>query len=195
VTLHSPERRAGRSKLGPILEWAVIILCSLAIAFGLIAVLSGFFAAQDQAGVSGSGTVPGLTFRDVGHVHLAPGAPHPAYSSSPPTSGAHVPLPVTADESELNNDQLLEALELGDVVLMYGSATPPPGLRSLADSVGGPFSSALAASGEAVILARRPGITGVTGLAWTHLVRVAGASDPLLRAFAQYWLGRGAPGR
>ena len=194
MTLDTP-RRTRRFKLTGVLEWTAIIVASLAVAFGAIALLSGFFAGRDSAGVSGSGTVPGLTFRDLGHAHLIPGQPHPAYDSSPPTSGAHVPEGITADGLEPNNDQLLEALELGDVVLMYGTPTPPPGLRALADSVAGPFSAPLEASGEAVILARRPRIAGIVGLAWTRLVQVQSVRDPLLRAFAQYWLGRGAPRR
>jgi hypothetical protein len=191
----TPVRRSRRAKLRSALEWTAIVVASLAIAFGAIALLSGFFAGRDAAGVSGGGTVPGLTFPDLGHVHLTAGQPHPAYDSNPPTSGAHVPEPVTADGQAINNDQLLEALELGDVVFMYGSPAPPAGLRALADSLAGPFSPSLAASGEAVILARRPRIAGVVGLAWTRLLKVARVDDPLLRSFGQYWLGRGAPGR
>jgi hypothetical protein len=183
-----------QARLGPVLEWAAIVLASLAVAFGAIALLSGFFAGRDQAGVSGAGTVPGLTFRDLGDAHLTPGQPHPAYDSNPPTSGAHLPEPVTADRRELNDNQLLQALALGDVVLMYGTRSPPSGLRALADGVSGPFSRSLAASGEAVILARRSGVAGIIGLAWTHAVQVYRVGDPLLRQFAQYWLGRGAPG-
>jgi hypothetical protein len=188
------EARARRSRFGPVLEWSAIILASLGIAFGLIALLSGFFAGRDQAGVSGSGTVPGATFRDLGDAALSPGQPRPAYDSNPPTSGAHLAEAVTADGLELNDDQVLQALALGNVVLFYSSASPPPGLEALANSVAGSFSPSLAASGEAVILARRPGIPGVVAAAWTHLVQVSRVDDPLLRAFAQYWLGRGAPG-
>jgi hypothetical protein len=188
------EPRTRQPKLGRVLEWTAIILVALGIAFGAIALLSGFFAGRDQAGVSGGGTVPGATFRDLGDANLSPGQPHPAYDSNPPTSGAHVPQAVTANGLELNDNQLLQALALGNVVLLYGSASPPPGLQALADSVAGPFSPSLATSGEAVILARRPGIPGVVAAAWTHLVQVSRVDDPLLRAFSQYWLGRGAPG-
>jgi hypothetical protein len=76
---------------------------------------------------------------------------------------------------------------------MYGTRTPPPGLAAVAGAVAPPFTTALAASGQAVILAYRPGTAGVTGLAWAHMLRVASPGDPALRVFAQYWLGRGAP--
>ncbi len=188
-------RSPRRVTLKVTLEWAAIVIISLAVAFGAIALLSGFFTGRDQAGVSGGDIGPGAAFPDLGHAHLTPGQPHPRYNSNPPTSGAHVPEPVTANRTELNDDQLLEALELGDVVIAYGSPSPPPALTSLTESLGTPFTPALAASGAAVILDHRPGTAGIAALAWAHMARVATATDPLLRQFVQYWLARGAPGR
>ncbi len=182
-------------KLTTALERLAIVVASLALSIGLIAALSGFFAGRDQAGVSGASAPAGQQFRDLGHALLKPGARHPAYDSDPPTSGAHVPQPVRRDEAKLNDDQLLQALEAGDVVIMYGSRTPPPGLPRLARAVTEPFTPALAAAGQAVILARRPGTAGLIGLAWAHMLRVGAPENPLLRQFAYYWLGRGAPGR
>ena len=188
--------RMGRDRVIRLLEWLAIVVVSLAIAIAVIAVLSGgLLAGRDEPGVSGAGNVVGEQFRDLGHAHLRPGETAPAYDSDPPTSGAHVPVPVQRDEAEITDDQLLQALEVGDVVIMYGSRTPPAGLKALAGDVGAPFSPALAAAGQAVILARRPGTTGLIGLAWTHMLRVSTANDPPLRTFAQAWLGRGAPGR
>jgi Protein of unknown function (DUF3105) len=186
----------GRDRVIRLLEWSAIVAVSLAIAVGVIAVLSGgLLAGRDQPGVSGAANVVGEQFRDLGHAHLRPGESAPAYDSDPPTSGAHVPAPIQRDEAQISDDQLLQALELGDVVIMYGSRAPPAGLKALAGDVGAPFSPALAAAGQAVIIARRPGTTGLIGLAWTHLLRVSTSDDPPLRTFAQAWLGRGAPGR
>jgi hypothetical protein len=181
-----------------VLERVAIVVASLALSFGLIAVLSGFFAGRDQAGVSGTPgtpTGPGSAFPDLGHAHLKPGASDPAYDSDPPTSGAHVPEPITRDEARIDNNQLLQALEVGDVVLMYPTRKPPAGLRALARAEASPFTPALAAAGQAVILAQRPGVEGVVGLAWAHAASVRTASDPRLAAFVQFWLGRGAPDR
>jgi hypothetical protein len=178
-----------------VLERLAIAVASLVLSVGLIAVLSGFFAGRDQAGVGGSATAVGLQFRDLGHAHLSPGELHPVYDSDPPTSGAHVPEAVVRDNATLNNDQLLEALESGDVVILYGTLAPPPGLQQLAQSVAGPFTPTLAAVGQAVILGRRPGTAGLIALAWTHLLRVSTPGDPSLRQFAQQLLGRGATGR
>jgi Protein of unknown function (DUF3105) len=176
------------------LERVAIVVASLALSFGLIALLSGFFAGRDQAGVSITRTGPGSAFPDLGAAQLKPGDKRPEYDSNPPTSGAHFPKPVTQDEAKLDDDQLLQALESGNVVFMYGTRKPPPGLRALALRLASPFTPALAAAGQAVILARRPGTAGVDGLAWAHAVSVRDPSDPLLAQFAQFWLGRGAPG-
>jgi hypothetical protein len=115
------------------LERVAIVVASLALSFGLIAVLSGFFAGRDQAGVAITKTGPGSAFPDLGAGHLKPGDKRPEYDSDPPTSGAHIPEPVIRDEAELNDDQLLSALEAGNVVFMYGTKKPPPGLRELAN--------------------------------------------------------------
>jgi len=176
-------------------EWVAIVGVSLAIAAGAIALLSGYFAGNDTPGVTGSSSGPGIAVKDMGDAHLRPGESHPRYSSNPPTSGPHVPVRVRKDRVVLSANQLLEALELGDVVLVYGSPAPPAGLEGVARANASPFTPALAASGQSVILARRPGTQGVVGLAWAHLIRVATPAAPSLRQFVQYWLGRGAPSR
>jgi hypothetical protein len=176
------------------LERGAIVLASFALSIGLIALMSGSFAGHDPAGVAGAASGPGQAFRDLGHASLLPGQARPAYDSSPPTSGAHVPQPVPSDGAPLDDDQLLQSLQTGNVVLMYGTRTAPPGLGALARAVAPPFSPYLAAAGQAVILARRTGTSGVIGLAWSHMIRVGAPGDPLLRAFASFWLGRGAPG-
>lgn len=175
------------------LERAAIALASLALAFGLIALLSGFFNSHDQGSLSGQASSPGQNFPDQGNVALPPGELRPPYDSDPPTSGPHIPVQVTRDEVPLSNDQLLTALAEGDVVMMYGGTAPPPPLLSLANSLGGKVTPALIAAGQAVILAPRLGTSGVIALAWTHMLRVTRASDPRLREFAGVWLGRGAP--
>jgi hypothetical protein len=182
-------------RVARVLERIVIVVVALAIAVGIIAVLSGgLLAGRDNPGVSDQRASVGVKYRDQGHAHLAPGSLHPVYNTNPPTSGAHVPEPVLHDDSVLNDDQLLQALETGNVVFMYGTPKPPPGLPQLASQVAGPFSPALAASGQAVILARRPRLRGLIGLAWTRAISVASVSDPRLRGFAELWLGKGAPG-
>ncbi|HTU86203.1 MAG TPA: DUF3105 domain-containing protein [Solirubrobacteraceae bacterium] len=189
-------RRAtrGGGRVVRVVEVLAIALASLALSIGLIVVVSGFFVNRDQAGVSGTGGGPGQAFADLGDGVLRPGQSRPAYNSNPPTSGPHVPVAVTRDAAPLSDDQLLQALEVGDVVIFYGTRQPPAAVRQLALSVAPPFTPALAAVGETVIIAPRSGTTGLVAAAWTHLLHVTGPADPQLRQFMDYWLGRGAPG-
>jgi hypothetical protein len=176
-----------------LLERIGIVVASLVISIGVIAVLSGgLLAGRDNPGITGPTDQLGAQFRDQGNAHLAPGAPLPRYDSEPPTSGPHVPVPITRNEAQISDNQLLQALSEGDVVIMYGTPKPPPGLRALADSIASPFTPALAAAGQGVILARRTGTNGLIGLAWTRLVHVRTLDDPSLRSFVIFWLGRGA---
>jgi hypothetical protein len=178
--------------MGRWFERAGIVIVAVALAVGVIALLSGGLAGgRDDPGVAVKpGVGPGIAYRDQGTRHLIAGQSHPAYDSNPPTSGPHVPTPVTANDAVLTNDQLLQALEVGDVVFMYSTPKPPHGLQAVADSVAPRFSTPLAAHGQTVILARRQGLPTITALAWRHIMRSNNAGQ--LRAFAQYWLGKGA---
>jgi hypothetical protein len=180
-----------------LIERLLVVVAAVAVAVAVIAILSGgLLAGHDTPGVSaGAASGPGVAFPDQGDAHLQAGQPHPRYDSDPPTSGAHAAASIDRDATQLTDDQLLQALSLGDVVLMYGSRKPPPGLTDVAREIAPVFSHALAATGQAVVLARRPGTAGVLGLAWAHMVHVRSPTDPTLRSFAQYWLGRGAPRR
>ncbi len=184
----------GESRLVRVVERIAIGVASLVLSIGLILLLSGYFAGRDQAAVSGGTSGPGQAFSDLGHATLSPGQPRPSYNSDPPTSGPHVPEAVVGDGATLNDDQLLQALQLGNIVIVYGTKQPPPGLAKFASTAAPPFTSALAATGDAVILARRPGTAGLVALAWTHLLRVNSPSDPQLGQFVSFWLGRGASG-
>lgn len=177
------------------LERVAVALASVILSVVLIALLSGFFTSRDNGALAGPGAALGQRFRDLGNTHLRRGQPPPRYDSNPPTSGAHVPERITRDQARIDDNQLLEALALGDVVIVYGTRVPPAGLRALTDALAPPFSPALARSGEAVILASRPGTVGLLGLAWTAMLRVRSAGDPRLGEFAAFWLGRGAPRR
>lgn len=178
------------------LERGAIVIASLAVAVGVIALLSGGLAGgRDDPGLSQSAgaSAPGTAYRDQGDRLLKAGSARPVYDSDPPTSGPHTRAAIHRNAAPINDDQLLQALSLGDVVFLYSSARPPRGLQAVADSVAPRFSRALAADGQAVILARRPGLAQITALAWTRMLRSDDAGD--LRGFANRWLGRGAGAR
>jgi hypothetical protein len=173
------------------LERAAVLAAGLVLGVVLIAVLSGYFAGHDPSGVTGAASV-GQSFPDQGDGVLAPGQPHPRYDSTPPTSGPHVPVLLARAPQRLGVDQLLTVLAAGDVVVEYGGMRPPLGLQRLVARLVGPLTPALAADGDAVLIARRPGTEGLLALAWTRMAQVSGPDDPLLQQFIETWLGRGA---
>ncbi len=132
--------------------------------------------------------------RDDADLAEAPAGPGQAQAEGEgefPTSGPHERALVTRDRRELTDDQLLTALELGNVVILYEGREPPPELVRLQDDVAGPFDAEIAAAGQAVILAPRDGAGPATALAWERVLQTDDPGDPELTAFAEAWLGRG----
>jgi hypothetical protein len=101
------------------------------------------------------------------------------------------PAGITRDARPLSEDQIRQALALGNVVLRYSGARPPAALRQLQEELTGPFDAEIAAAGQAVILAG--GGQTVEALAWGRRQRAQTPGDPALRTFAEAWLGEGAP--
>ncbi|MBA2515659.1 MAG: DUF3105 domain-containing protein, partial [Solirubrobacterales bacterium] len=152
--------------------------------------LSTLVNSRDDAGVERAAG-PGESEPDRGAAHRPAGDRR---EPDPPTSGPHSPDLVSRDARELSDDRILHALELGDVVLVYPDRTPPAELRAVQEEVAGSFDAELAAAGQAVILARVPGVPDIQALAWRRRLRASGPGDPGVRTFAEYWLGRGLDG-
>jgi Protein of unknown function (DUF3105) len=114
----------------------------------------------------------------------------PTADGDPPTSGDHADRNLTA-EGRVDVDELLTALEQGNVVLAYPPGPRPPALVRLQEAVSGPFDPELAAAGQMVVLVPWPGIDAVQGLAYRRRLRASGPQDDRLRAFAEAWLGQG----
>jgi uncharacterized protein DUF3105 len=169
----------------------IVLAAGLLLAAGAAGLMLAFGARDEPEVAAASG--PGEVFADqcAEHRRRPEGF---RFRSDPPTSGPHVPAPVRRDGRRLTTDQLLHALELGNVVLTYDSARPPAALRRLQASVAGRFDPELAAAGQAIVLARMPTRPGVTALAWRHRLAVRTPGDPRLAAFAEHWLGRGFAG-
>lgn len=169
-------------------------LAGAALAAAALAALVFGLAARDDAGVSAPGREPGALQPDRGARHLAAGEHVPLEGlTDPPTSGPHHPRLPARDRVRLDPNEILHALELGDVILFYDGPRPPAPLAALQEELTGPFDAELAAAGQAVILAPRAGSGAVTAAAWRRLLRADRADDPAVREFAEYWLGRGAP--
>ena len=77
-------------------------------------------------------------------------------------------------------------------MIAYDADDPPPALVQLQEDTAGPFDAELAAAGQAVILARRPGVGGVVALAWRRKLATDAPADPKLHEFVEAYLGQGA---
>jgi hypothetical protein len=166
-------RRAGLVAAGVLV--AVAGLIGLALAFN----------ARDDPELARAPEGPGELQPDRGAEHDGP-----AQVTDPwPTSGGHRPERITRDRRELTDDQILHALELGNVVILYEE--PDPALEAVQRDVAGPFDAELAAAGQAVILARREGAGPATALAWRRVLQAEDPRDPRIQEFAEAWLGRG----
>jgi hypothetical protein len=163
----------------------LVVLLGVGVALGGLLALVLFLGSRDDSQLSAAPAGPGELQPDRGARHDGPAEE----TAEPPTSGTHRPELVTRDRRELSADQIIHALELGNVVILYDE--PSPALERLQKDVAGPFDAELAAAGQAVILARRDGAGPATALAWRRELRVDDPSDPALREFAEAWLGVG----
>jgi hypothetical protein len=148
-----------------ILGGLVIVVLSLAAVVGVVLVLQS----RDDAEV-GSASGPGETVEA-----RCPGEP----------------AGIARDARPLSEDQIRQATSLGNVILRYPGSRPPAALRQLQDELTGPYDAEIAAAGQAVILAA--GGESIEALAWGRRQRASTPDDPLLRTFAEAWLGEGAP--
>jgi hypothetical protein len=186
-----PPRPAPRAPRNRRLLWLVV--GAVVLVLGVLAGVLFLAVGRDDPAVGGRDQGPGVLYPDQGTKHLALGdVPKVTFNSDPPTSGPHIPDPVLRDGVRLTQDQELQALERGNVVVFYDSASTGRALRRLQHQLTGPYLSAVGAAGQALILDQRPGTRGVIAASWRHLLTVKSADDPQLLAFANYWIGRGA---
>ena len=116
-----------------------------------------------------------LQSRDEGNVDKGAGPGEKVAAKCPDK-----PEGVTRDSRPLSENQIRQALSLGNVVIRYPGTKPPATLRELQDELTGPFDAEIAAAGQAVILAR--GGTSVEALAWGHRLRAAQPQRPAAAA-------------
>jgi hypothetical protein len=167
---------------------ALVVVLAVLVACAGLAALVLALSARDESQVAGAPAGPGELRADRGAGH---GSPAQVPGGELPTSGPHRADLVTRDRRRLTDDQIIHALELGNVVVLYDAPEPPRALPALQEQVAGPFDAELAAAGQAVILARREGAGPATALAWRRVLRGDDPTDPRLREFAETWLGEG----
>lgn len=171
---------------------------ALTIGIGALVVLGGIaallliFQARDEAQLEGGASSgPGQVEPDRGARH---GASAPEISASDlPASGEHAPAAVGKDATEITGDQWLHALELGNVILAYGSDEPGEALLRVQEELAGPFDPELAAAGQSVILAHVEGLEEPAAVAWRRTLPFQDPTGPEVREFVEAHLGTGAP--
>jgi hypothetical protein len=165
----------------------LVVLVVLVAVAGLAALVIAL-GSRENSQVTGAPSGPGELQPDRGAGH---GAAARVPAGELPTSGPHGAELVPRDRRPLTDDQILHALELGNVVLLYDARVPPRALVAVQEEVAGPFDAELAAAGQAIVLARREGAGPATALAWRRVLRGDDPADPRLREFAEAWLGEG----
>lgn len=168
-----------------------VILGALVVLGGIVALLA-VFQARDDPGLSrDEASGPGQVQPDRGAAH---GASAPEISAAElPASGEHAPAAAARDSTELTGDEWLHALELGNVILAYGSDEPGEALLRLQEDLAGPYDPELAAAGQSVILAHVEGLAQPTAVAWRRTLEFQDPAAPEVREFIEAWLGTGAP--
>ena len=163
----------------------------LAVVLGGVIGLIAIFTARDEGSVAAREAAgPGELQPDRRRAHTADAAP--LDPQNPVASGPHRAALLARDRRPVGADELLHALELGNVAILYGSARVPAALVELQESVAGRFDVELVAAGQMVVLARVAGLDDVVALAWRRVLRTDDPADPALREFAEAWLGKGA---
>ncbi len=174
---------------------------AITAAIGALVVLGGIVAllavlqSRDEADFGGSGggeaQGPGQLEPDRGARH---GASAPAISAEDlPASGEHAPAAAARDMTELTGDEWLHALELGNVIVAYGSEEPGDALLRLQEDLAGAYDPELAAAGQSVLLAYVEGLAEPTAVAWRRTLQFQDPAAPEVREFIEAWLGTGAP--
>lgn len=150
-----------------------------------------FFSSRDQSNVTPT-LAPGVLFPDQGDKHLAPGkSPGVKYNSTPPTSGPHVLRTIKRDGLRLGPNQVLTALEQGNILIFYpGHGKPPAALRAVQSTDSGPLDPALLETGNQVVLARYDRVRRVVAVGWRRMLVADSPSDPRIQAFTDDFLGR-----
>jgi hypothetical protein len=115
--------------------------------------------------------------------HLLPGAPEPAYTTNPPTSGAHAPgnYPSGALSAPIAKPAQVAMLEAGAVLIQYDSISAAQ-LREL---------QGIVADHEGVTVAPNDTLAEpVVATAWTYLMRCSRVDKAALESFVQAHLGK-----
>ena len=142
----------------------------------------------------GSSCFPVLHPADLGIAHLPEGQPFDDYSSFPPTSGPHSPVPTTPGvvyEHPQPPPEVLHAMEHGAVVLWVSPDAPESMRAALLQVVDGLFEEGYLS----LIVTPLPGLEQPFAMtAWGSLQRCLGVAPEEVHAFVEAYYASGGEG-
>ncbi len=158
------------------------------LAWAIVRASGGSVAPEDDASVS----LPGVYYPDSGRRHLQQGETYNAYSSNPPASGPHdpVPAPWGVNPNPVPRERIVHNLEHGGVAILYNC---PSGC----DEITGPLTDLVAqraGAGRSVLLAPYPDMDSAIALvSWTRLDTFDKLDLPRVERFIEAHLCRFDP--
>jgi hypothetical protein len=129
----TPGGGGGRGRLIAVIAAVVVVI---AVGVGAYVLLGGEDDAYAEA-LTAAGCQDQTIPEAADNSHLAEGEEQPEYSTDPPTSGRHRPVPALwgVYDSPVGQDILVHNLEHGGLIVQYGDGVPPETRTAMVDAV------------------------------------------------------------
>lgn len=165
---------------------ALVIAVAIVAAVIIGAVRGGMVTTEAPVAGSLASTGPIERFPDQGRQHIAQGASHPGYNSTPPTSGWHyaAPAPWGVSAAPVPNETQIHNLEHGGVIIQYKESSDSALVAQL---------TTLAKSYPTkILLAPYPSLSERVALtAWGARQTYGEYDETAMRAFIERYLNKG----
>ena len=143
-------------------------------------------SAAITAGLVGPARPPILEYAQQSRDHILPGQPHPPYSSNPPTSGWHFPVPADWGfyNEELPDELVVHNLEHGGIWISYRSADDTALINQL-------MTLSRRYRSKVIITLRTKDDTRLAVAAWDHLMKLDHFDEAVIVDFIRQFRDRG----
>lgn len=180
----SYERLLKRKKIKQVL----IGLAVLAIVAWFVMSSAGWSrkSADFKSREAGITEVAGTFFKSQGQDHIQLGFKHPAYSSSPPTSGWHLAIPAKSGiyGEEQIDEQIVHNLEHGHIWISYRPDLDPAVVKKL-------VAIAKGVGSKMVVSPRKENDIPIALAAWEYLLKLDSFDEAQILGFIKAHLGKG----
>jgi hypothetical protein len=115
--------------------WLFALIGALVVAAGAVGIAMAFRGGNDALANGADGPCERQTFPPQGRQHIQELRKNFKYSSFPPTSGPHYPIPAVYNlyDQPVPEIRLVHNLEHGGIVVQYGSKVPASVVQQLAE--------------------------------------------------------------